>query len=299
MTFAPYNTMPKKEVERHLAMMSPPDREQALNALDHSCSMYDALGNHLPHDYEKENLLEVIGKRDAYLIDNSSEWRKHCLLPENRDKAFIISPSLSRENPNTKELILDKVRCKLGTIFSVGILPKRGGNFCILVDRLDEHFRYTFDNAKLTEASKGKGPTVAKQREEIWRMIENEKREIRPLIEAQRAADLPPPERIRVKIETFKSEIKRLAPECKHNIYKAKELVALCYATLLMEDSQPKRDEGPRYEFDLPEYEHVFGDMYVVQGAIYLRANILTRDGPQTQMASYADIKCYHVPRHL
>ena len=282
-----------------MAMMSPPDREQALNALDHSCSMYDALGNHLPHDYEKENLLEVIGKRDAYLIDNSSEWRKHCLLPENRDKAFIISPSLSRENPNTKELILDKVRCKLGTIFSVGILPKRGGNFCILVDRLDEHFRYTFDNAKLTEASKGKGPTVAKQREEIWRMIENEKREIRPLIEAQRAADLPPPERIRVKIETFKSEIKRLAPECKHNIYKAKELVALCYATLLMEDSQPKRDEGPRYEFDLPEYEHVFGDMYVVQGAIYLRANILTRDGPQTQMASYADIKCYHVPRHL
>jgi hypothetical protein len=40
-------------------------------------------------------------------------------------------------------------------------------------------------------------------------------------------------------------------------------------------------------------------DMYVVQTAIYLRANILTRDGPQTQMASYADIKCYHVPRHL
>ena len=75
------------------------------------------------------------------------------------------------------------------------------------------------------------------------------------------------------------------------------KLVNLCYLTLLMEDTQPKKDEGPRYEFDLPKYEHVFGDMYVVQTAIYLRASILTRDAKQTQMASYADIKCYHVPR--
>lgn len=289
--------MPKQEVERHLAALSTQDREQALKALEHSCSMYDAVGNHLPHDYEKENLLEVVGKRDAYAIDNSSEWRKACLLPENRDKAFIISPSLSRENPNTKDLILDKTRCRLGNIFSVGILPKLGGGFCVLVDRIDQHFRYTFDNAKLTEASKGKGPTVARQKAELWKIIETEKNLIRPLIESHNAADLPPPDQIRVKIDTFKSEIKRLAPECKHNINKAKKLVMLCYATLLMEGTKPKRNEGPRYEFDLPEYEHVFGDMYVVQTAIYLRANILTKDGPQTQMASYADIKCYHVPR--
>ena len=212
MTFVPYNTMPRAEVERHLAMMSPPDREQTLKALEHSCSMYDALGNHLPHDYEKENLLEVIGRRDAYAIDNSSEWRKQCLLPENRDKAFIISPSLARENPNTKDLILDKPRCHFGNLFSLGILPKLGGGFCILVDRIDEHFIYTFDIAKLSEASKGKGPTVAQQKAEIWKIIENEKREIRPLIEAHRAADLPTPEQISVKKETFKSEIKRLAP---------------------------------------------------------------------------------------
>ncbi len=297
MTFVPFNTMPKKEVERQLAMLSKQDREQALKALEHSCSMYDAFGKHLPHDYEKENLLEVIGKRDAYAIDNSSEWRRACLLPENRDKAFIISPSLSRENPNTKELILDKARCGLGNIFSMGILPKLGGDFCILVDRIDEHFRDTFNNAKLTEASKGKGPTVAKQKVEIWDVIENEKREIRPLIEAHRAADLAQPEHLCEKIQTFKNEIKRLAPECRHNINNAKRLVALCYATLLMEDAQPKQNEGPRYEFDLPEYEHVFGDMYVVQTAIYLCANILTRDGAQTQMAGYADVKCCHVPR--
>lgn len=289
--------MPKQVVESILPTLLPQDREQALNALQHSCSFYDEVGNHLPHDYEKENLLEVIDQRDSYIIDNSSEWRKGCLLPENRDKAFIISPSLSRENPNTKDLILDKTRCRLGNIFSVGILPMPDGSFRIMVDRIDEHFRHTFNNAKLTQASKGKGPTVAQQKKIIWEIIETEKNGIRPLIEARRAADLPPPDQIRVKIETFKSEIKRLAPECKHNISKAKKLVMLCYATLLMEDSQPKQNEGPRYEFDLPQYEHVFGDMYVVQTAIYLCAKILTKDGPQTQMAGYAGIKCFHVPR--
>ena len=293
----PFSMMPKKAVESLLPKLSPQDREQALKALEHSCSMYDEVGNHIPHDCEKENLLDVISKRDTYVIDNSSEWRKQCLLPENQDKAFIISPSLSRENPNTKDLILDKARCKLGNIFSVGILPTRDGYFRILVDRIDEYFRYTFDHTKITEASKGKGETVAKQKIEVWNIIENEKRELRNILGFHNAADLLPPTKLQPAIDAFKSEIKRLAPECKHNINKAKKLVSFCYLNLLMEDTQPKKDEGPRYEFDLPQYEHVFGDMYVVLTAIYLRANILTRDGPQRQMASYADINCYHVPR--
>jgi hypothetical protein len=129
MTYTPFTTMPKQVVESILPTLPPQDREQALNALQHSCSFYDEVGNHLPHDYEKENLLEVIDQRDTYIIDNSSEWRKECLLPENHDKAFIISPSLSRENPNTKDLILDKTRCRLGNIFSVGILPMPDGSF--------------------------------------------------------------------------------------------------------------------------------------------------------------------------
>ena len=289
--------MTRQEVEKILPRLSPKDREQALKVLEHSCSMYDEFGNQIPHDYEKENLLEVIDKRDAYTIDNSSTWKKECLLPENRDKAFIISPSLSRENPNTKDLILDKTRCMLGNIFSVGILPTEDGHSRILVDRIDEHFRYAFDNAKLAEASKGKGEIVARQKAEIWNIIENDKRHLRNLLRFEKATDLPPPDKLQPMIDVFKSEIKRLAPECKHNINKATKLVNLCYLNLLMEDTQSKKDEGPRYEFDLPQYEHVFGDKYVVLAAIYLRVNILTRDGPQRQMASYADINCYHVPR--
>lgn len=45
------------------------------------------------------------------------------------------------------------------------------------------------------------------------------------------------------------------------------------------------------------KYEHVFGDMHIVQTAIYLKASILTKDKKLEQMANYADIKCYHVPQ--
>src|ERR1051326_9641619 len=42
---------------------------------------------------------------------------------------------------------------------------------------------------------------------------------------------------------------------------------------------------------------HVFGDMHIAGLAIFLGASILTRDRKLTQMAGYAGVKCFHVPR--
>ena len=66
--------MTKQDVERILPMLSPEDRKQAIKCLEHSCSFYDEFGNHIPHDYEKENLLELITQRDCYVIDTNSSW---------------------------------------------------------------------------------------------------------------------------------------------------------------------------------------------------------------------------------
>src|SRR5258708_32469642 len=108
----PFCLMKKDYVEQILPQLSPEEREQALRALKHSCSFYDELGNHVPHDYEKEDLLDSLSHRECYVIDNCSDWRKEYPKHENRGKAFIISPALARENPNTKELILTKYRYK-------------------------------------------------------------------------------------------------------------------------------------------------------------------------------------------
>ena len=305
--------MPKKQIEHILASQPPQERARILKVLEHSCSMYDFTGKHIRHDFEREDLLDVISKRDTYVVDSNSDWKKVCM--ENPDKAFIITPALSRENPNTKDLILHEKRSKLGNIFSFGIDANLR---CILIDRIDEAFHYAFDNAKLTEASRGKGETVAKQKAEMWNAIEVEKQKIRDIIREMlarmtelgkvpigtafinsgRGADLPPYKETQVMADAFKTIIKQLqlAPESKHHVSKSQKLGLLCYATLLLEDKQERKDEGTRFEFDCPQYEHVFGDMYIVQAAIYLQARILTRDKKLQQMAGYADVKCFHLP---
>ncbi len=224
MATKPFFMMSKEEIEKLLPKDSK-GREQALKALEHSFSMYDYVGNHKPHAYEKENLLDMISQRDTYVNDSNSDWKK--ASKEHPDKAFIISPALSRENSNTKDLILEANRAKLGNLFSVGIDTSLK---CVLVDRIDEPFRYVFDMAKLNEASKGKGPTVAKQKQEISKTIEHEKTMVRnhlalaflvlggfnsPIVSAfvasGKAADLPSPDKIPGVIGMLKADIQTRA----------------------------------------------------------------------------------------
>lgn len=297
----------KEEIEKILPTDSA-QRKQALKSLEHSFSMYDYSGNHKPHPYETENLLDVISQRDMYVVDTNSEWKKECKL--HPDKAFVISPALSREHPNTKDLILDATRCKLGNIFTVGLYANEGR---VLIDRIDESFGYVFDMPNLREASREKGEAFVKQKEDNWIHIENDKTLIRnhiglellftaslgstpisvEFIHSGKASDLPLADKIQNAIDRLKANIKRRLPACKHNIGKSKIAVELCYATLVLEDIEPN---GTRWQFDKPKYEHVFGDMYIVLTAIYLGAKIMTKDRKLAQMASYAGIKCVHVP---
>jgi hypothetical protein len=222
MATKPFFMMSQAEIEK-LLPKDPKGREQALKSLEHSFSIYDFAGNHKPHPHEKENLLEVIGQRDAYVIDSNSDWRKLC--KEYPDKAFIITPALSRENPNTKELILEATRSKLGNLFSVGIDASLE---CVLVDRIDEQFRHCFDNPKLSEASRGKGEIVKKQKVAIWKTIEQEKKLIRdhiklaflvlrglnsPIVSAflasGNASDLPSPAKIPGVVGLLKADVQK------------------------------------------------------------------------------------------
>jgi hypothetical protein len=308
MAVLPFFAMPKKQVEEILAKLTPQDREHVEKGLKHSRTLYDLSGNHVPHDFEKENLRDVISQRDTYVVDNNSDWKREC--KEHLDKAFIISPTLARENPNTRDLILEATRSKLGNIFSVGIDARIN---CVLIERIDEHFQFEFDMPRLTEASREKGETFAKQKAENSKSIEVEKQLIREHINFEllfataldhtpisvafmssgKASDLPLPNEMPNVVNRLKAHIQWRLPECKYNIKKSKRAVEVCYATLLVEDTEPK---GIRWEFDEPNYEHVFGDMYILQTAIYLGAKIMTKDRKLSQMASYAGIKCCHIP---
>src|SRR5579863_3574370 len=104
--------MTKEQVEELISKSPPQDHERIRLMLQHSCSFYDHTGKHHPHPYEKENLLEVISKQQAFVVDTNSTWKKES--KDFLDKAFVITPALVREHINTKELLLDRARYKQG-----------------------------------------------------------------------------------------------------------------------------------------------------------------------------------------
>jgi hypothetical protein len=56
MPLKPFVSMTKEQVEEILAKSTPQEQERIKNMLQHSCSMYDYSGKHLPHPYLLQNL---------------------------------------------------------------------------------------------------------------------------------------------------------------------------------------------------------------------------------------------------
>jgi hypothetical protein len=182
----------------------------------------------------------------------------------------------------------------------------------VFVHRIDELYRYCFD-AQLFKAGQladDGNPSIdmmnAIQKKRIYDEITiplfcedalNSTQVSIPFTNSAKAIDLPSPNKIQSTIDRFKANIKRRLPDCKFNIKKSIRAAELCYSVLLMEDMQLRKEDGIKFEFDLPEYAHLFGDMHLVQTAIYLGARIMTKDIPLTKMASYASIQCDHVPQ--
>ncbi len=297
----PFFMRTKEEIEKILPADSV-QRQQALKSLEHSFSLYDFDGNHKPHPYEKENLLEVISRREMYVVDNNSPWQSECQA--HLDKAFIISAALSREHPSTKALILDATRCELGNLFAFGCYENVAR---VHIDRIDSSFGHVFDMEKLEKASDKSGEAFAKLKKQEKVNNDHDKTAIRnhiglelfflsalgttPIktnfIQSGKASDLPNRDSIHEIISRFQADIQRRLPKCKHNLKQTKNAVERCYARLLLEDRKTRND------FDKPDYDNVFGDMYIVSTAIYLGANILTGDNGLKQMATYAGVKCF------
>ena len=300
----------RDEIDRLLPAGSA-DKEQAIKCLEHSYSMFDEYGRHIPHIKEKENLFDVLNRRDTYIVDTNSQSK--AVYQQYPDKAFVYSATLSREEKQPTGLILDDKTCKVGNVFIVGGEPSLGRVFA---HKLDEHYRYLYDMTKFKRDCKN-GEFAKSQTESATAINTVNKKRLHDeigislfledaltqspigtdFINSGVSADLPPAEKLKKTIESFKRGIKNRLPLAKHNIKKSIRVAELCYCTLLMEDNQARTDSGARFEFDLADYPNLFGDMYITQTAVYLGARILTKDNGVFKMASYASIECHNVPQ--
>ena len=292
--FPPF-MLTQTEIERLLPVGSV-EKEQAIKCLEHSYSMYDYYGNHIPHIKETENLIDEIRTRETYILDNNSIRKSE--IVKHSDKAFIISATIGQENQNPKSLLFDETFYKSKNVFVIGPLVNFGR---VLIERIDEAYQHVFDIKKFDEGLDKTSGLYAKDKRKNW--IDNfvTKDEINTdifvallspetnqcgFMQTMQAVQLPRPDTIGNVIQKFKDDIKRRLPDCKYKFNKSIVAARKCFCVSLLEN------KVVRNQYDDPNNANLFGDMRLLAIAIYLGAKIATEDKGLKKMAGYAEIKC-------
>jgi hypothetical protein len=256
----------------------------------HAFSRYTLAGQHLPHPYETDDLLAVLGHRECYVVDTNSNWKAESRKPENREKAFILPRTLSDEEADIKGLFFGpKVETTNNNLFILGV-DHTEDEPVIAIERLDRFYRSIMDESSLLEESRPRGlRTDAKflNRERRWmEIIQQEKQAILLILGVRDISKLAMPKDMSEKRTQLLAFIRREAPKCRADFVRSIGVARHCYALLLIEDRQI------RTEFSKPDYRNVLGDTFVLHNALFLQAKILSGDKPLKRMASYAGRPC-------
>jgi hypothetical protein len=271
-------------------------QEQALKSIEHSFTLLDLYGEHIPHINEKENLLTELQKRDVYVVDTNSASQK--LFAEHPHKAFVIGSTLARELTGSEKFIFDESYYKQGNLFEVGVIPSWGR---VIIDRLDEPYKHAFDPQKFKEGLDKTSTLFSQQvrqhainnyfgKDEILTFLSVECLSLQntsKFLQTQKICDLPSPYEMRNVTAKLISDAKTRVPAAKYKLYKSIVAARRVYIALLL------KDKTEREKFDDQNYHNILGDMQVVTAAIFLGAKIVTEDKRLRTMATeHAGIEC-------
>src|ERR1700677_3958648 len=118
------------------------EREDFLGHKFSCCTLNDAKIIQPP--FQQENLFDVISGMKRYVVDTNSNWKAESANPQNRDKAFIITNTVTDEQNNLAGLLFSsKVNVSNHNLFIIGIIAAdwADGGPAILIEKLDTHYR--------------------------------------------------------------------------------------------------------------------------------------------------------------
>src|SRR5439155_23654486 len=121
--------------------------------------------------------------------------------------------------------------------------------------------------------------------------IAEEKAKVLALLGVSRIEEVVEPKARRVKDEAFRLSIERGRNQCFKDFWKSNDVSRCAYACLLL------ASRSARNEFADVDYANVFGDWHLVQNALFLNAEILSRDNGVKRMAKLCGLPCFERPR--
>jgi hypothetical protein len=277
------------DAQNYLATLPESDRAGLRGQLKHSVSYYGLNGEHLEHAFESENLLSVLERMERYLVDSNYPWKCAASKAEHRNKAFIVGQTVTEEEDNLESIFFGPgTDASNDNLFGFG-LDEFNGVYRLLIERFDTAFPSIFDKKKLAEESeqRAKRTDAASLRREVGHKVSvaQLKERIAHILAYPNLENRPPLELKQWQKTEIVAIIRRNSPNCLRNYHAAYDVAELCYAALLLEDD--KVGQKTRQEFRNPNKRNVFGDTRLIQNALWLGSNILSRDNAVKRMVEY------------
>jgi hypothetical protein len=279
-----------KEYEAYLKSLTPSELAVIKN---HSCSFMTVDGRHFPHLTEREDLFARLFSMERYVVDTNANWKAEAAKPSNKDRAFVLTKTLTDEQDNIHTLFFgEKTKIHNDNIFVMAIYASAPLPLMML-QKLDAYYKGTFDEEKLKAGSKPLAERLVSKDAEIMAHhnkhianVQQQRKDILTILGYSDIADLPPKSELVAERADYVASIQNAVPECFCNFQRSMDVARWCYCVLLID--LPKI----RTEFATPDNINVFGDMYLVHNALFTHSAILSNDKPLRRMASLAGIKC-------
>jgi hypothetical protein len=124
--------------------------------------------------------------------------------------------------------------------------------------------------------------------------IADEKRKVLSLLGVGGIEEIPRLPSRESKDESFRLSIEQERPKCFKRFWESNDVARLGYARLLLGTDRISREA--RKEFSEADYPNIFGDLHLVQNALFFNAGILSRDKGVKKMARLCGLQCLEIP---
>jgi len=249
------------------------------------------------------NLFEVIQNYERrFVVDNHIDWFGLSGLPENSNVAFILGTTTDRETCFLKSLFEDKTgKLKVRqNVFMFGMQsPKRptqqevlAGNLPpltpdLVISRLDEYATLVMDMEGIRKfeqpgGDKGKFDSswsIADEKKKLLALLS-----VKEIEEIEQMPELPDRQ---LKDDEFRLEIERKKPKCFKRFWESNDVARLAYSRLLLFSNKT------RNEFAKPNYANVFGDLHLIQNALFFNAGFASKDKAVVSMAKFCGLPTF------
>jgi hypothetical protein len=241
----------------------------------------------------QENLFELIQRSNGrFVIDNNIPWFKLSKMPEHVDSAFVLGTTLDHESSPPRLLLEDSCGnpkiCQ--NVFQFGMKTEviANGNAIryLIISRLDAHSTVSLNMNLLRQIDHPCGGSTNWNR---TKSIAEEKEKILSLLSIKRIEQVTQLPDRQTKDEHLRLCIERKKPESFKRFWGSDDVARFAYCRLLLEWDRISKEA--RKEFADANYPNVFGDLHLIQNALFFNAGLASHDKAVKRMATFCGLR--------